>query len=153
MSKQYMQENREEILAQYNTSHTKSNRPPVLNKKERKVLGIGKDIGKARVNNIRIAPSKVKIVLDQIRGKDVDEALAILLYTPKAAAPILTKLIESAAANAVNNNGLNPDNLYLAECHVGQGMVMKRYRPRGKGAASSILKRTSNITVVVKERS
>lgn len=151
MTKAYMQENRDEIVSRYATPHTKSNRPAVLTKKQRKVLGVGKDRGKASVDNIRVAPRKVKIVLDQIRGKGVEEAKAILLYTNKAAAPYLLKLLESAIANAVNNNGLNPDSLVVSECHVGPGMVMKRWLPRGKGSASGILKRSSNITIVVKE--
>ncbi|NLF21310.1 MAG: 50S ribosomal protein L22 [Clostridiaceae bacterium] len=152
MTKAYMQENREAILARYNAPHTKSNRPAILTKKQRKVLGVGKDLGKASVDNVRVAPRKVEIVLDTIRGKEVNEAKAILLYTKKIAAPYISKLLESAIANAVNNNGMNPDNLFVAECYTGQGMVFKRFMPAGKGSARPILKRTSNITVVVKER-
>jgi large subunit ribosomal protein L22 len=149
----YLQENRAEVLAMYQEEdRTKSNRLPILTKKQKKALGIGKDRGVAKVDNIRVAPRKVQIVLDQIRGKDVNEALAILRYTDKAASEPLLKLLESATANAVNNNGLNPDDLYVAECQLGKGIVYKRYRPRGKGSATPILKRTSNIKLVVKER-
>lgn len=151
-TKNYLEENREEVLELYNAKRSKSNRPAVLTKKQRKVLGIGKDQGVAHVKNIRVAPRKVQIVLDQIRGKNVQEALAILMYTPKAASPYIHKLIESAVANAVNNNGMNPENLYVSECYVGQGIVFKRFMPRGKGSATPILKRSSNINVVVKER-
>ncbi len=152
MTKAYMQENREEILARYNAPHRKSNRPALLTKKQRKVLGIGKDQGKASVDNVRVAPRKVAVVLDQIRGKDVQEARAILLYTNKIAAPYILKILDSAIANAENNNGMNPDNLMVSECYAGQGFVIKRYKPGGKGSAKPILKRSSNITVVVKER-
>lgn len=148
----YLKENRDEVLEEINKKHTKSSRPVLLTKRQKKVLGVGKDLGKAKVDNVRVAPRKVKIVLDQIRGKDVEEAKAILMYTDKIAAEHLIKLLDSAIANAVNNNGLNPDFLYVAECQVGQGMVFKRFLPRGKGSASPILKRSSNIKITVKER-
>ena len=82
----------------------------------------------------------------------VDEAIAILRYTPKAASEVLIKLLESATANAVNNYNLNRDDLYFVDCQVGPGVTMKRYMPKGKGSASQILKRSSNITVTVQEK-
>ncbi|MDO5733880.1 MAG: 50S ribosomal protein L22 [Eubacteriales bacterium] len=152
LSKQELQERREELLAEYSKSHKKNQKLRVLTKKERKVLGLGKDQGKASVRMVRIAPSKVNLVAKLIRGKDLREALAILLYTPKAAAPVLHKLLKSAEANAVNNNELNADQLYVAEVTVGPGPTMKRWLPRGKGSATPILKRSSRITVVLRER-
>lgn len=124
----------------------------MLTKKEKRALGIGKDQGIATLKYARIAPRKVKIVLDLIRNKDIDEAYAILRYTPKAASEILFKLLESAEANAVNNNELDKDELYVADCFANQGPTLKRIRPRAQGRASRIRKRTSHITIVVKER-
>ena len=151
-TKAYLEDNREELLDIYNSKHTKSSRPAILTKKQRKTLGIGKDQGVASVKNIRIAPRKVQIVLDQIRNKDVREAKAILQYTDKIATEPLIKLLDSAVANAVNNNGMSEDNLYVSYANVGQGVTLKRFRPRGKGSASPIMKRTSNINIVVKAR-
>lgn len=152
MSKSYMLENREEILAKYDGNHTKASRPKILTKKERKVLGVGRDQGIAVAKNIRINAFKVQAVLNLIRGKDIDEAYAILKYTPRGAAPILEKLLHSAEANAVNNNELNRDNLYVAECYADQGPTLKRIRARARGSATRINKRTSHITIVVKEK-
>ncbi len=152
MSKQELLDNREQLVADFYATTRKSAKKPMLSKKERKVLGIGKDRGVASISRVRISPSKVSIVRDIIIGKDLREAEAILRYVPKAACPILLKLVRSAAANAVNNNNLNRDNLYVAEVSVGKGPHMKRYIPRGKGSASPILKRTANIEVVLKER-
>lgn len=152
MSKEYLLENREELLAKYNAVAPKSKKPVLLTKKERKVLGIGKDQGIATAKNVRIAPSKVNIVIRLIKGKSLEEALAILQYTPRAASPILTKLLKSAEANAVNNNELNPDSLYVDAAYANQGPVLKRIMPRGRGSASRIHKRTSHITVVLKEK-
>ncbi len=98
---------------------------------------------------IRISPRKVKIVIDLIRGKQVDQALAILMYTPKAAAPIVEKLLNSAIANAENNLELPRDTLYVAEVFANPGPVLKRYVARSRGSASPMLKRTSHITVVL----
>lgn len=148
----YLEENRDEVLDLYNSEHTKSSKPATLTKKQRKALGIGKDRGVARANNVRIAPNKVRVVLDQIRGKDVEEAKGILMYTNKIAAEKLQKLLKSAVANAVNNNGMAVEDLYVAECSANQGVTLKRYRPRGRGSASPINKRTSNIEIVVKAR-
>lgn len=148
----YLEENREEILELYNSPHKQYNRPATLTKKQRKALGIGKDQGVAKIKNVRVAPREVKIVLDQIRGKDVKEARAILQYTDKVATEHLIKLLDSAVANAVNNNGMAEDNLYVAYCNVSQGVILKRYRAGGKGGADPIKKRTSNIEIVVKGR-
>ena len=104
---------------------------------------------RATARYIRISARKVKIVIDLIRGKSVKEALAILMYTPKAAAEPVLKLLNSAIANAENNLELMRDELYVAEVYANQGPTLKRYRPRAKGAASSILKRTSHITIVL----
>ena len=152
LSKDFLLENRESLLEDYYATPPAHKRTKTLTKKERKVLGIGKDRGTASVKNIRIAPRKVKVVLDLIRGKDLREAKAILMYTPKGASPVLLKLLKSAEANAVNNNELDPSSLYVSECYANQGLVYKRIIPRGKGSASRINKRTSNITVVLKER-
>jgi len=101
---------------------------------------------------VRISPRKVNIVLNLIRGKDVKEALSILKFTPKAASEIVTKVIKSAVANAENNHEMNVDNLYVAETYANQGPTFKRYQPHAQGRAFRIHKRTSHITVVVKER-
>jgi large subunit ribosomal protein L22 len=94
----------------------------------------------------------VKIVCDLIRNQDVDQALAILRNTPKAASELLFKLVTSAAANAENNHALNVDNLYVSQVFANPGPTLKRGMPRARGGSSRILKRTSHITVVVKER-
>jgi large subunit ribosomal protein L22 len=107
---------------------------------------------KAYLRNARIAPRKVQIVLDLIRGKDVDVAMATLKNTPKAACEDLQKLLKSAIANAENNFGLDAEKLYVSECFVCPGPIMKRIMPRAQGRAYRILKRTSHITLVVKER-
>ena len=104
---------------------------------------------KAKVRHIRISASKVKIVIDLIRGKSVAEALAILKATPKAASPVVEKLLNSAIANAENNMGLMRDDLYIAEVFADQGPTMKRFRPRAQGRASRIRKRTSHITIIL----
>ena len=107
---------------------------------------------RAYLRNARISPRKVQIVLDLIRNKPVDVALATLDLTPKAASPILEKLLKSAMANAENNNNMDKDSLYVAECFVTPGPIMKRIMPRAQGRAFRILKRTSHITVVLKEK-
>ena len=107
---------------------------------------------KATLSNVRISPRKVQIVLDLIRNKPTDVALATLALTPKAASPILEKLVKSAIANADNNHSMNKDSLYVAECYVTPGPIMKRVMPRAQGRAYRILKRTSHITVVLKEQ-
>ena len=107
---------------------------------------------RAYLRNARSSPRKVQIVLDLIRNKPVDIALATLDLTPKAASPIIAKLLKSAMANAENNNNMDKDSLYVAECFVTPGPIMKRIMPRARGRAYRILKRTSHITIVLKEK-
>ena len=150
--KKELLQDRDKALEVYNAKHRKSNRPALLTKDEKRKLGIGKDQGKAVLRYARISASKVKIVLDLIKGKNIDEAYGILRYTPKAASDILYKLLKSAESNATNNNGLDRDDLYVAEAFAGQGPTLKRIMPRAQGRANRIRKRTSHITLVVKER-
>ena len=98
---------------------------------------------------IRISSRKAKIVLDLIRGKKAEEAQAILMYTPKSAAPVALKVLNSAIANAENNLQLNREDLYVAEVFANPGPTLKRYVARSRGSASPMLKRTSHITVVL----
>ena len=107
---------------------------------------------KAVAKNIRIAPRKVRVVIDLIRGKNVGEAFAILKYTPKVGTEVVEKVLKSAVANAENNLDLNVDNLYVSAVYVDQGPTMKRIHPRPRGQAFKILKRSSHVTVVVQER-
>lgn len=107
---------------------------------------------RAQARYVRISPRKVRVVLDLIRGKSVAEAMSILKFTPKAASPVLEKLVASAAANAENNFNMNPDALYISKCYADQGPTLKRYRARAQGRATSILKRTSHITVILSEK-
>ncbi len=104
----------------------------------------------AKVTFVRIAPRKVQIVLDLIRNKPCDEAMAILRYTPKAACEPLYKLLKSAMANAENKN-MDVTRLYVAACSVDQGPTLKRIRPRDKGRAYRINKKTSHINITLKE--
>ena len=99
----------------------------------------------------RISARKVKIVADLIRGKKVDEALAIVKFTPKASSEIIEKLLKSAIANAENNHGMNRGNLIVSEIYANQGPTMKRIRPAAKGSAVRIRKRTSHITIKLRE--
>ena len=105
----------------------------------------------ATVKYVRISSRKGRIVSNLIRGKKVDEALAILRFTPKSASPVVEKLLNSAIANAEHNMGLSRDTLYVAEIFANQGPSLKRFMPRAKGSASPILKRTSHITVILDE--
>lgn len=107
---------------------------------------------KAIARHIRIAPRKVRVVIDLIRGKNIGEAYAILKYTPKVGAEVLLKVLQSAIANAENNYDMNSDKLYVAAAYVDQGPTLKRIHPRSRGQAFKILKRSSHVTVVVKER-
>jgi large subunit ribosomal protein L22 len=106
----------------------------------------------AKLSYARVPVQKACFVLDAIRGKDVQTALAILEYNPRYASGLVKKLLESAIANAENNNGMNPENLYVAECYANVGPTMKRVKPRAHGRAYRILKRTSHITVVLDEK-
>ena len=107
---------------------------------------------KATQNFVRISPRKVKIVLDLIRGKDVAVAAGILKNTRKAACEPLIKLLDRVVADAENNFHMDPEKLYVSECYVTPGMTLKRMMPRGKGSGDRILKRTSHITLSVKEK-
>ena len=107
---------------------------------------------RAKLSYARISSRKVKIVIDMIRNKSVGEALAILKLTPKAASEIVEKLLNSAIANAENNHEMDVEKLYVAEIFANQGPTLKRIRPRAQGRAFRIRKRTSHITVVLKEK-
>ena len=106
----------------------------------------------AKLSYARVSVQKACFVLDAIRGKDVTTALAILEYNPRYASSIIKKLLESAVANAENNNGMKAGNLYVEECYANQAPTMKRIKPRAQGRAYRILKRTSHITVVLNEK-
>ncbi len=106
---------------------------------------------RAELRHARISARKAKIVIDIIKGKNAREAMAILKYTNKAAAPMLAKLLKSAMANATNNNSMDETKLYISEAYANQGPTMKRIMPRAQGRANRIRKRTSHITIVVKE--
>lgn len=101
---------------------------------------------------VRIAPRKVRLVVDQIRGKDIAEARTILAFSERSAAETVAKVLNSAVANAENNHGMRADNLVVATAFVDEGPTMKRIRPRAKGSASRINKRTSHITIIVAPR-
>ena len=107
---------------------------------------------KAKVSFARVSPTKAKIVLDTIKGKDVASALGILAYTPRNGARIIEKLLKSAIANAENNNGMDPAKLYIDEAFANKGPTMKRVRPRAQGRAFRIEKKTSHITIILNEK-
>ena len=106
----------------------------------------------ATLSYARVSVQKACFVLDAIRGKDLQTALGIVTYNPRYASSLIKKLLESAAANAENNNGMDPAKLYVEECYANQGPAMKRVRPRAQGRAYRIEKRMSHITVVLNER-
>lgn len=107
---------------------------------------------RAQAKMVRISSRKVKLVIDLVRGKNVGEAMAILALTPKAASPVVAKVIKSAVANAEHNYNMDTDSLFVKEIYVGEGPTLKRIRPRAQGRATQILKRTSHITAVVAEK-
>ena len=107
---------------------------------------------RAIAKNVRLTPRKARLVIDLVRGKNVKEALGLLAMTNRAASEPVSKLIKSAAANAVNNFGMDEDSLYISEIYANDGLRMKRYLPRAKGSASGLVKRNCHITVVVKMR-
>jgi len=107
---------------------------------------------RATAYNVRVTPRKARLVIDLIRGLGVNEALGVLANVNKAASPIVAKVVKSAASNAINNFGMDEESLYIAEIYANDGLRMKRYLPRAKGSASGLVKRTSHITVVVKQR-
>ena len=106
----------------------------------------------AKLSYARVSVQKACFVLDAIRGKNVETALAILQYNPRYASSLIKKLLESAIANAENNNGMDRDYLYIAECYANKGPTMKRIHPRARGMAYRIEKRTSHITIVLDEK-
>ena len=107
---------------------------------------------KAVAKYIRISPLKVGFICNEIRGKRVDEALSILKFTPKKGAKVLEDVLNSAVANAENNFNMDRDKLYISDAYANDGPHMKRFRPKAKGMAYPILKRSSHIGIVVKER-
>ena len=107
---------------------------------------------RAVAHDCRVTPRKARLVIDLIRGKNVNVALGILANVNKAASPIVAKVVKSAAANAINNFGMDEESLYIAEIYATDGIRMKRFLPRAKGSASGLVKRNSHITVVVKAR-
>ena len=106
----------------------------------------------ATLSYARVSVQKACFVLDAIRGKDLNTALGIVTYNPRYASSLIKKLLESARANAENNNGLDPAKLYVEECYANKGPTMKRIKPRAQGRAYRIEKRMSHITVVLNER-
>ncbi|MFD1067357.1 50S ribosomal protein L22 [Oceanobacillus locisalsi] len=107
---------------------------------------------KAVAKTVRIAPRKVRLVIDLIRGKQVGEAIAILKHTQRGASPVVEKVLNSAIANAEHNYEMEADNLVVSEAFVDEGATLKRFQARAQGRASRINKRTSHITVVVTEK-
>ena len=106
----------------------------------------------ATLSYARVSVQKACFVLDAIRGKDLNTAIGIVTYNPRYASTLIKKLLESARANAENNNGMNPDNLFVEECYANKGPTMKRIKPRAQGRADRIEKRMRHITVVLNER-
>ena len=106
----------------------------------------------AKLSYARVSVQKACFVLDAIRGKDLETAIGIVSYNPRYASSLVKKLLESAVANAENNNNMDRDNLYVAECYANKGPTMKRIHPRAQGRAYRIEKRTSHITVVLDEK-
>ncbi len=106
----------------------------------------------ATAKYIRIAPRKLRIVMNLIRGKKVSDAFAILKFTPKVGSEVVEKVLRSAVANAEHNNDMNVDNLYVSTCYVDQGPTLKRIHPRSRGQAFKILKHSSHVTVCVSEK-
>ncbi|MED4866907.1 50S ribosomal protein L22 [Heyndrickxia faecalis] len=107
---------------------------------------------KAVAKTVRIAPRKARLVIDLIRGKQVGEALSILKFTPKAASPVIEKVLHSAIANAEHNYDMDANDLVVEKAYVDEGPTLKRFRPRAMGRASQINKRTSHITIVVSDQ-
>ena len=121
-------------------------------KRERNAASNAAKRPSAKLSYARVSVTKACFVLDAIRGKDVETALGILAYNPRYASSVIEKLLKSAIANAENNNGMNPENLYIAECYANKGPKMKRVRPRAQGRAYRIEKRMSHITIVLDEK-
>ena len=114
---------------------------------------INKDLRpQAHAKYVRVSDMKARVVLDQIKGKNVNAAMAILTYSPRHAADIIQKVLKSAMANAEHNLGMDITKLYVEEAFAGQGPTMKRIRPKARGRAYPILKRTSHISIILNER-
>ena len=152
LSRDNIEKNREKILEAYAAPSKSSNKLPTPTKKQRKLLGMGRDRGTATAKYIRIAPRKVRVVANLIKGKSLDDAYAILTYTPKAASPVIAKVLKSAEANAVNNFDLSRDKLYVADCISNPGPVLKRGRIASRRGFVRIMKRTTHITIGVSEK-
>ena len=130
-------------------------KPAKKAKEEKKVEAPKKPMpteARAIAKNVRLTPRKARLVIDLVRGKSVKEALGLLANTNRAASEPVTKLIKSAAANAINNFGMDEDSLYIAQIWANDGLRMKRYLPRAKGSASGLVKRNCHLYVVVKMR-
>ena len=133
----------------------KANKATKAKKEEKKAEAPKKPMpteARAVATNVRVTPRKARLVIDQVRGKDVKVALGLLRNINRAASEPVTKVIKSAAANAINNFGMDEDKLYIKEIYATDGLRMKRYLPRAKGSASGLVKRACHITVVVKMR-
>lgn len=152
MSNSELLENKDVMIEEYKKIHPKSKRIKRLAKKEKKALRIGKDEGRAILRYARVPSTKAKLVIDLIRGKSIDEAYGILKYTPRKASEYLLKLLKAAESNAVNNNELDRDSLYVFEAYANQGPTLKRIKARAQGRANRIRKRSSHLTLVVKEK-
>ena len=145
----------EEVKAPVEEAPKKAAKKPAKKAEEKKPEAPKKPApteARAIAKNVRITPRKARLVIDLVRGKDVKVALGLLANLNKAASEPVSKLIKSAAANAVNNFGMDEDSLYIAEIYANDGLRMKRYLPRAKGSASGLVKRNSHLTVVVKMR-
>ena len=142
----------EEVKAPVEEAPKKEKKAKKVEKKEEAPKKPAPTEARAIAKNVRITPRKVRLVINLVRGKDVKEALGLLANTNKAASVPVSKLIKSAAANAINNFGMDEDSLYIAKIYATDGLRMKRYLPRAKGSASGLVKRSSHITVVVKMR-
>ena len=125
---------------------------PKAKKEEKKPAKPVVTEAKASARSVKVTPRKARLVIDLVRGKDVEEALEILAFLNKIGASDVAKLIKSAAANATNNFGMDEDKLYVASIWANDSIKMRRYLPRAKGSASGLVKRFSNLYVVVKER-
>jgi large subunit ribosomal protein L22 len=108
---------------------------------------------KAVARFVRVSPQKVRLVMAQIRGEKVEDALSLLIFAPQKGAKILKKLVDSAVANAQENTDMDVDNLYISKIYADEGPTQKRWRPRALGRATKILKRTSHLTVILDEKS
>jgi large subunit ribosomal protein L22 len=142
----------EATAEQYKKIQPRYKKLPILTKKQKKELGIGKDLGRASLSNIRVSTSKACIMLDLIRGRKLAEAKAICRSVSRKSSLFILKLLDSAEANAVNNNELDKNLLYVAEAYADQGPTLKRIHPRAQGRTYRILKRTCQITLVLKEQ-